>query len=74
MDSLEFLDAQGKVIDDYALRNQFGVCEEAEKYRLRYHPLSGGFMLPAADAAKFKALSAMLQYEKTVDDFLNSRK
>ena len=71
---LEFLDAQGKVIDDYALRNQLGVCEEAEKYRRNFSLYSGAFMLPAADAAKFKALPSMLQYEKTVDDFLNSRK
>lgn len=71
---LEFLDAQGKVIDDYALRNQFGVCEESEKYRRNFSLYSGAFMLPAADAAKFKALPSMLQYEKTVDDFWNSRK
>ena len=71
---LEFLDAEGEELDDYPLDDEFGVCENAEKYRRNFSLYSSAFMLPAADAAKFKALPAMLQYEKTVDDFLNSRK
>lgn len=71
---LEFLNAQGEVIDYYPLRDDIGVCEEAAKYSRRYDPYASAFMLPAEDAAKFKALPSMQKYEKTVDDFLNSRK
>ena len=66
---LEFLDAEGEELDDYPLDSEFGVCENAEKYRRRFSLYSGAFMLPAADLAKFKALPAMQKYEKAVRAF-----
>ena len=71
---LEFLDAEGEELDDYPLDDEFGVCENAEKYRRNFSLYSGAFMLPAAELAKFKALPAMQKYEKVVREFLNSRK
>ena len=67
---LEFLDAEGEELDDYPLDDEFGVCENAEKYRRNFSLYSGAFMLPAADLAKFKALPAMQKYEKAVRDCL----